>query len=177
VYAFSKAANKKLGVEKYRPTKGYGEGQRQMTRYTSPSAKQRDADVVFVGREFHIRKVRKNGRTVVIRLVHINADHWKSELHQRLAMPTDEPLAITLYEGASFVEHKEFSQHMVAEVQLEKFIPERGTVIVWDRIDRNNHFLDSTYASLCAGEAVRAAAEEAANKVQPKSLVQLAGGR
>ena len=175
VYEFCKAANKTLGVEKYRPTKGYGEGQRQMTRYISPSAKKRDADVVFIGREFHIKKVRKNGRAVVIRLVHINSDHWKSELHQRLAVPTDEVQAIRLFNAASFVEHKEFSQHMVAEVQLEKFVKERGTVIVWDRVDRNNHFLDSTYAAICAGEAVRAAADEAANKPQPQSLAQLAG--
>jgi hypothetical protein len=87
-------------------------------------------------------------------LVHMNADHWKSELHQRLMMPADEPLAVTLYQAASFAEHSEFSKHLTAEKQVEKFIEGRGEIVVWERTDRNNHWLDATYSAVCAGEAM-----------------------
>lgn len=154
VYSFcasmSEKAGLKLGSEVYRPTKGYGEGQRRMTRYIAPT--NRSGDIIHVGNQFHISKVRRNGRLVQgVFLVHVNSDNWKSETHQRLLMPADEPLAITLYEASSFAEHVEWSQHMTAEKQVEKFMPGRGEVIVWERVDRNNHYLDATYLAECAG--------------------------
>src|SRR5690606_15987180 len=113
-------------------TKGYGEGQRHTTRYIAPGPKRKG--VMYLGNEFHIAKVLRNGRTVPgVLLVHMNSDNWKSELHQRLLMPADEPMAVTLYEAASFSEHSEFCRHLTAEKQIEKFIPGRGEVIVWDR--------------------------------------------
>lgn len=179
VYAFCAAANKSLGLatgsELYRPTKGYGEGQRRMKRYIAPGNKRKG--VLYLGNEFHIAKVQRNGKTLAgVLLVHMNSDYWKSELHQRLLMPPDEELAVTLYEAASFSEHGEFSRQLTAERQVEKFVEGRGEVVVWERIERNNHWLDSTYAALCASEAITSFRLALRTKEGPRSLREMAGG-
>lgn len=149
VYEVCRALNLKLGCregkEIYRPTKGYGEGQRGTYRYRAP--KQKSNEVIWIGRECYAGRVLKRGRKhrgVV--LMHVNSDHWKSEVHQRLAMPADEPGAVTLYEVADPVEHATYVQHQVAEKQVETT---KGIVFV--REDRNNHYLDAGYLSVCAG--------------------------
>lgn len=151
VYAFCQQASQGdlRGQERYRPTKGYGEGQSRIGRYIAPNHKQ--ADVTSVGRELHLSHVKRNGKVLPgVILVHMNSDHWKSELHQRLSQPLDQPGAMSLYEASDTFGHSEFSSHIVAERQVEKFQPGRGTIVVWERIDRNNHWLDSSYAALAA---------------------------
>jgi phage terminase large subunit GpA-like protein len=148
VYAFCAEANKGLapGQERYRPSKGYGEGQVRTGRYIIPNHK--SADIIYVGKEFYIAKVRRNGKLLPgVQLVHVNSDHWKSELHQRLAMPPTEPGAVTIYKVADAVEHSTWAAHQVAEKQVEKFIVGRGNVIVWERLDRANHLLYAGYAA------------------------------
>ncbi len=182
VYQFCEAINSTMGLargsEIYRPTKGYGEGQRNTTRYIAPSGKNKH--ILYVGNEFHIAAVVRDGRRLPgVMLVHMNGDNWKSELHQRLMMPPSEPLAITLYESASFAEHREFTEHLVAEKQVEKFIEKRGDVIVWERVNRNNHWLDSSYSAICAGEAVLEfqLASQRKQQQQRPTMEQLAGRR
>lgn len=150
VYEFCAQANKglKLGSEIYRPTKGYGEGQMRMSRYVAPKAK--SSEVRFIGKGYHMSWIRR----AKILLVHVNADHWKSEFHQRLAMPPEELTAITLYQSASSAEHIEYSRQVTAERQIEKWIPGRGTVPVWQRVERANHYLDAGYLSTAAAHFV-----------------------
>lgn len=148
VYAFCAEANAgcAVGKERYRPSKGYGEGQVRIGRYILPT--QRSPDILYVGTEFHIGRVRRNGKLIPgVQLVHLNADHWKSELHQRLAIPVDEPGAVTLYEAADPHEHSEWASHHVAERQMMKFIAGRGEVPVWHRDSRSNHYLDAGYSA------------------------------
>lgn len=155
VYAICEEANKGLafGKERYRPTKGHGEGQIRMGRYVAPNSKTKDA--LYIGREYHIRRVRRNGRLLRgVLLVHVNADHWKSSLHQGFLIPPGEPGCISMFDAADKATHEEYSRHQVAEKQVEKFIPGRGTVVVWERIDRNNHYLDAGYLSTVAGDFV-----------------------
>lgn len=150
VYEFCRQSNQGLarGAEIYRPAKGYGEGQVRMARYLAP--KSLGSEVRYIGREFHLSWIRR----ARILLVHVNADHWKSDLHQRLAMPPEEPTAITLYQGASPAEHLAFSQQITAERQVEKWIPGRGTAPVWERVARANHYLDASYLATAAGQFV-----------------------
>lgn len=180
VYEFCAQINRQmslpLGSEIYRPSKGYGEGQRNTRRYIAPDGK-RDG-ILYLGTEFHIARVKRNGRPLPgVMLVHVNSDHWKSELHQRLMMPATEPLAVTLYQTASFSEHSEFSRHLTAEKQIEKFIEGRGETIVWDRVDRNNHWLDSTYSAICASEAVMLYRKIQSAKKTPRTLAEMAAGK
>ncbi|MHB8953559.1 MAG: terminase gpA endonuclease subunit [Pirellulaceae bacterium] len=150
VYTFCKSAASggSVGQEIYRPAKGYGEKQRYKTRYIAPKA--RGGLVRYIGLQFDMRMQPADG----IVLVHVNSDFWKSALHERLAMSVDEPGALTLYETATAREHLEYSEQITAEVQKQEFIPGRGEVITWDRIRRNNHYLDAGYLSLAAGNFV-----------------------
>lgn len=178
VYSFCTEINKSLGLkvgsELYRPTKGYGEGQRNMTRYIAPDGKKNG--IQYIGTQFHIATVKRNGKPIPgVLLVHLNSDHWKSELHQRLMMPATDPMALTLYDAASFSEHTAWTQHITAEKQIEKFVEGRGEAIVWERVDRNNHWLDSTYAALCAGDAVVTFGMDRKAKKERRTLQQMAG--
>lgn len=147
VYEFCLEANKGLAIgrERYRPAKGYGEGERFSGRYQPPKALSRD--VRFIGEEFHLSLHRRAKGF----LVHVNADHWKSELHQRLAMPAEEPSAIVLYEGADKWEHSEFVDEITAEEQHEKLDANNRPVATWVRVRRKNHKLDASYYAAAAG--------------------------
>lgn len=150
VYAFCREANAdcRPGAERYRPSIGYAEGQRRTQRYMPP--KGLSQEIRYLGKEYHLTRSRKAQMLVV----HCNADHWKSELHQRLAMPPEEPGAIRLYETADPNEHGELIDHLTAERQTEKWFQGRGELIVWDRIRRQNHFLDAGYAGTAAAHLV-----------------------
>jgi hypothetical protein len=150
VYEFCRqaAVGMQPGQEIYRPTKGFGERQRNTNRYFAP--KKKGGDVRYIGLQYDIRRQ----QTDRINLVQINSDFWKSEVHQRLAMSADEPGALTLYEAASPREHIELSEHLTAEVQKEEWIEGRGEVIVWRRIRRKNHWFDAGYASLAASHFI-----------------------
>ncbi len=179
VYTFCAEMNTGLppGSERYRPIKGYGEGQQRMSRYLAPTARTRD--VAYVGREFHIAKVRRNGRLLPgVLLVHVNADHWKSECHQRLAMPSDQPGAITLFDAADPLEHSEYSMHMTAETQMEKQMPNGRVITVWERIRRENHYLDTAYLSTTAAQFVSDMRTKPAKRAAPHerpTMAQLMG--
>jgi phage terminase large subunit GpA-like protein len=170
VYQFCGIANKELpaGSERYRPSKGFGEGQHRTGRYVSPT--RRTGDVVYVGNEYDIRRVRRNGQLLPgVLLVHISVDSWKSQVHDRLSMPADEPGALTLWAAADPGEHDEYSAHITAERKVEKFLPGRGRVIVWERIDRNNHFLDAATSSVAAADFVLQLRVQAEQKPAPRS--------
>lgn len=164
VYEFCSQSNRllKRGSETYRPTKGYGEGQRNMTRYVSPKSK--TSEIRSIGREFHISWIR-HARTL---LVHVNSDHWKSDFHQRLAMPTEEQTAIVLYQSASRSEHLDYSRQITAERQVEKWMPGRGVITVWERIRRDNHYLDAGYLATTASHFVMAKRMEQKQKTKPQ---------
>lgn len=157
VYALCAEANKGLppGSERYRPTKGYGENQQKIGPYRAPTGKAED--VKYLGREYHISEVRRKKKKLAgILLVHMNADYWKSEFHQRLSMGAEEPGAIVLFDSPQPMEHDKYSRHITAEKQIEKFITGRGSVITWQRTERDNHFLDAGYSATAACDFILA---------------------
>jgi phage terminase large subunit GpA-like protein len=146
VYAFCGEINSGLtfGAERYRPSKGYGDGQRRMSRYYAPQKINNEVRHIAPG--YHL--TRSRNRTL---LVHVNSDHWKSELHGRFSLPPDSSTAITLYEAADKAEHAEFAEQLTAERQVEKWQEGRGEFITWERIRRQNHYLDAAYLAIAAG--------------------------
>jgi len=150
VYEFCRSVNGDLplGQWVWRPMKGFGERQRGTTRYIAPRKK--GGDIRHVGQEYDFRWQREHK----VILVHVNSDYWKSQLHQRLAMPAEEPGSLTLYEAPSPDEHFDYSQQITAEVQREEYVEGRGETTVWVRERRNNHFLDAGYQSLAAANFV-----------------------
>src|SRR5205823_349351 len=92
-----------------------------------------------------------------LHLIEVNADHWKSWVHQRLATPLGKPGAMTLFH-AGLQEHLALAKHLTAEAKVEEFIAGKGMVERWERVRRQNHWLDALYQRLCRGAPVRGAA-------------------
>ena len=170
VYAFCRESG-----EHFLPTKGYGETQRiNSRRYSTPRGKQ--TGKLIVGDNFHV-SYQEAFRTF---LVHVNADHWKLHVQERLAMSANEPGAITLYSSKDPRRHFTFSKHMTAEVLTEEFVPGKGQVRSWNVKSRNNHYLDVMALACCAAtywrsiSAHREAHKQQARRptVEPLSLLR-----
>jgi hypothetical protein len=48
-------------------------------------------------------------------------------------------------------EHLRFAKHLTAEVKTEEFVAGKGLVTRWERVRRNNHWLDALYNACAAG--------------------------
>ncbi len=83
-------------------------------------------------------------------LMEVNSDHWKSWVHQRLTTPLDQAGAMTLFQSPPH-EHLSLAKHLTAERQTEEFVAGKGVVTKWERIRRNNHWLDALYNACAAG--------------------------
>jgi phage terminase large subunit GpA-like protein len=162
VYEFCHLANAgtKAGSERYRPSKGYGTGQRRMENYHVPKAT--GNEVRFIGPGYHLARIDRGK----LMLVHVNSDHYKSELHQRLAMPADAAHALMLFETTTAAEHREFVEQLTAEKQVERWIEGKGEVTVWERVRKANHHLDATYAAVAAGDLILRISRKKAAKLK-----------
>jgi hypothetical protein len=177
VYEFCRDANPGLNIgnARYRPAKGYGADQQFATRYATP--REVNHEVRWIGEEFHLSMLARAQQF----LVHVNADHWKSKLHQALAMPADQAKAVMLYEAADSMEHLEYSEHLTAEEQREVIDARGRPAVVGVRVRRKNHLLDASYTALAAShfvlETQRIAAEEAKAAKGPRPPVTTPDGR
>lgn len=152
VYRACKQLNEQLGRQVYFPTKGHGEGEKHAGRYKPPRALSRA--VRFIGRQYHIAYLAEQ-RT---RLVHCDADYWKTQVHEGLAAPIEDPKALVLFAAASPTEHAEWISQVTAEEQIEEFVRGKGMRRRWERKRRNNHQFDAAYGSMAGCEHLRALA-------------------
>lgn len=139
VYAFCRESRKP-----FKPAVGRGASQQRQQWYNRP--KSTGAIVKKIGEGFHISWIASER----MRLVEVDADHWKTWIHQRLVTPLDQPGAMTLYQAVPH-EHLSLAKHLTAERQVEEFIAGRGVVTRWERVRKNNHWLDSLYNAAAAG--------------------------
>ena len=80
----------------------------------------------------------------------VNADHWKTWVHQRLSTPLGKPGAMSLFQAAP-QEHLALAKHLTAETKTEEFVAGRGVVVKWERLRRQNHWFDALYNACAAG--------------------------
>ena len=153
VYEFCKATNEDLGREFgdeiYRPTKGFAEGHKQMSRYYKP--RELTTSVQYLGEEFDMRLQLDDQ----IYLVHVNADYWKARTQEGLSMDSQSTGAISLYWTPDQYRHQDYSQQIAAEKLVEEWHQDRGFLKRFKVLHRDNHYLDATYLSLAAGQFVR----------------------
>jgi hypothetical protein len=88
-----------------------------------------------------------------VHLVEVDADHWKTWVHQRLSTPLEKPGAMTLFH-AQPQEHLSLAKHLTAEVKTEEYLPLKGVVTKWERLRRQNHWFDALYNACAAGHGV-----------------------
>ena len=145
--------SKKFGM--YWPCKGFGVGQ------VGNRTKMRDPGYEIVPQ--------KDGH----KLVEINADFWKSFVHARIQTPAGQPGSMTLFTGTAR-DHLSFCKHLTAEKRVEEFQSGRGLVSRWEKVNKNNHFLDA-YALACVGGhgagMARVTTSEAAVKPKPRIVI------
>lgn len=88
-----------------------------------------------------------------IQLVDINADDAKRYVHRRLQTPMGEPGAMTTFIPSPGSDHRTWAHHILAEREVEEFVAGKGTVTKFERIRRQNHYLDAT-ALACVGGVI-----------------------
>lgn len=128
------------------PAKGFGWGSEDRREYKAP--RQTTDAVALIGAGLHVTRQRAEK----VKLVDVNADHWKSWVHARLRTPMGQAGAMTLFRSDDVNEHLSIAKHWTAEKQVDEFAPGRGIVVRWKAESRNNHFLDATALAGAAAE-------------------------
>ena len=142
--------SRKLGFTKWYPS--LGRGQSTSYRYGGYNHPDKLSKVIHeIGDQYHIKYRIKDGLQGAM----INADEWKSRLHESLATPCDQPGALRMYEPTSESEVKEVRRaglHITNEKPISKVVPDRGVVRVFVNHGQCvNHYLDAFYNAMCAG--------------------------
>ena len=123
---------------------GRGATQQRQQWYNRPTAT--GSIVKHIGEGFHVNWIRASHQY----LFEINADHWKTWVHQRLTTPIGEPGGMTIFQSPPH-EHLSLAKHLTAERKTEEFVAGKGVVTRWERIRKNNHWLDALYNACAAG--------------------------
>ena len=87
-------------------------------------------------------------------MVEHNTDLWKSFVSARIATPKGTPGAMSLFSAGNKNEHLSFAKHLTAERRVETYVPGKGLTSRWERVNRNNHYLDSFALSCIAANGV-----------------------
>jgi hypothetical protein len=126
---------------------------------------QRSETVRYIGQDFHINFL----PTERTNLVEINADYWKTWVHQRLTQPLDKPGAMTLFQAPREL-HIAIAKHLTAEVKSEEFGPGKGAIVKWTCLRRQNHFFDALYYASAAGWYCGVRLPDEPKPVKPKRI-------
>ncbi|QDT55930.1 Phage terminase large subunit (GpA) [Caulifigura coniformis] len=141
VYTFCRESR-----QPFHPAVGRGATQQRTQSYHHPTS--RGATVVHIGQDYHVNRQPVDR----IDLVEMDADAWKTWVHQRLSCPLDQPGALRLYKAPP-QEHLSLAKHLTAERKTEEFVAGKGVVTRWERIRRQNHWFDALYNACVAGHA------------------------
>ncbi|REJ65845.1 MAG: hypothetical protein DWQ31_16670 [Planctomycetota bacterium] len=105
----------------------------------------------FIGEQYYVSWHSKH----LLHAVFLNADHWKSRVHDGFAMPVEQPGALTIPKPLTTADQADarvFTRHIVSEKCIEQHIPGRGAVPTWvNESRRANHYLDALAEALAAG--------------------------
>jgi hypothetical protein len=142
VYAFCREAGMR-----FRPAVGRGASQQRSQWYNRPT--QTGSVCKFIGEGYHANQLEAEQ----LLLLEIDADHWKTWVHQRLATPMGSPGAMTLFKTAQPQDHLSLAKHLTAEVKTEEFVAGKGTVVKWERLRRQNHRFDALYNACAAAHS------------------------
>lgn len=146
---------------RYMPSMSYGATQNEARGvYSAPRAV--GPGIAWIGSECHVARDSKWAS----RIMHANSDHWKSWLHEGLEMPAEASGAITLFQALPR-EHLPLARALTAEKRIKQWIPEKGMVVRWSKVRRDNHWLDSTYLSCLAAHRAGLRRLEAEAAKQP----------
>jgi phage terminase large subunit GpA-like protein len=130
----------------FHPAVGRGASQQRSQSYHHPTSG--GNTVRHIGENYHVNHQQADR----VDLVEMDADAWKTWIHQRLTTPLDQPGAMRLYKAPP-QEHMSLAKHLTAERKTEEFVAGKGVVTRWERIRRQNHWFDALYNAAVAGHA------------------------
>lgn len=132
------------------PFKGFGVSQDMGRKYTHPT--KRTNQIRAMGDEYHVTKLQEDG----VFLLRSNVDHWKTHVHEALQIPTDQEGAMTLFQHEDRMPHRTFAKHLTAEKQVKEFVAGvgGGDVVHWEKVRKDNHFLDVMHMALVGCDAI-----------------------
>jgi phage terminase large subunit GpA-like protein len=125
-----------VGGGRYWAADGRGEAQDGHQGYKHPT--QLSNKILLLGEQYYV-EMTPNGMLLVM-----DANHWKSWVHNRLFTPMGNAGAMTLFAGDG-VTHVAYAKHLTAEREMTLYKPGKGQITVWDRVHKANHKLDATY--------------------------------
>jgi hypothetical protein len=128
----------------FRPAIGRGATQMGRSSYSRPT--HTGSEVKHIGEGFHVSWLPADH----IFLMEVDADHWKTWVHQRLATPLGQPGSMSFFQAPPY-EHLALAKHLTAETKAEEFIAGKGVVTRWERVRRQNHWFDALYNAAAAG--------------------------
>lgn len=127
------------------PSRGFSA---KSTRYNHPRSVTKATR--YVGEEYHLKWLEES---LVLR-ADLNADFWKTWIHERLRVAPDRPGAMKIFRSPAKNEHLKFSQHMTAERPVKEWVDGKGVVERWIQESRSNHWLDCVAYAAAAGHYV-----------------------
>lgn len=139
VYSFCREAG-----SRFRPAFGRGTSQQRTQWYNRPTNTGSVVKLIGEGYHFNMQPAER------MLTVEVDADYWKTWVHERLVTPLGSPGALTLYSGTP-QEHLAISKHLTAETKTEEFVAGKGLVVKWERQRRQNHWFDALYNASAAG--------------------------
>jgi phage terminase large subunit GpA-like protein len=86
-----------------------------------------------------------------VRLLCVNADEWKREVHEGFRVLLGTPGSLSLFQ-ADKIEHLQFAKQITAERRIEEYVPGKGTQVYWSQGHRANHYLDCSALCRCAAD-------------------------
>jgi len=149
------------GQDRYFATKGLGSG-RDQEKWRKPAKGKSKA----IGHEWFVTRQPGN-----VRLLNMNADFWKQQVHEGFLAPAGEAGALSLF-LASEREHLRYAKQIVSERKLEEWVPGKGLRLYWEKVEKDNHWLDCAYGCRVAADMLGAStlprAEEKRKKRREK---------
>lgn len=157
VYEFIREVSQLNSGVMWFASKGHGLSQDQGRVYAMPD--QVSGKIPYVGDRYHVRLQEAHG----IYLMHMDSDAWKSRIHSGLTVPPGEPGSLVLWSATpEDTDIWTLAKHLTSERGVVEFDPKRGNVQRWERVNRNNHFLDCFYGCLVGLDYLRVVHEAAA---------------
>lgn len=139
------------------PAMGHGRGQDFGSGHYRPPKKP-GGHVIAIEPHYYVQTDAK----AKLAIVHVDANYWKTYVHNRLADPDTAESVLTLFESDP-EDHREYAQHLTAERQVESH-GEKGTELVWERVRKANHWLDTTALAVAAGHVAGVRSQRPAAK-------------
>lgn len=148
VYEFCRRMRKEDPTHPKRFLPAIGRGTSQQKTVAAPVPKS-GGKIVHRGDFYEVKAFADRGGAYGLE---VNADHWKSTVHERLATPAGASGSLVFHQVPAAKEHLTIAKHLTNEKVVQEFVPGKGVVDKWvNESRRPNHYFDATYNSLVAG--------------------------